>query len=240
MRPITLIQAYYENAGMLTHQHAFFAAMRKDVREHLHWIVVDDGSPTAPATMWDVGLASFKLFRMQVDIPWNQDACRNLGVSQAQTKWVLLTDMDHMVPEDTLLRVMTAVLQESAVYQFTRNSVISLEPFKTIPYKHHPNTWLMTRAMYEAVGGYDERFAGHYSTDGDFAARIKARASTIERLPEHILRVPREVIPDASTTTYARKKPEDAAAIVRIKKERAESAPWRPLNGLFPWEEVRL
>jgi hypothetical protein len=67
----------------------------------------------------------------------------------------------------------------------------------------------MTRALYDRVGGYDERYAGVYGTDGAFKRGVEKNASAVIEIKEALIRVPREVIADASTTTLARKSPDN-------------------------------
>lgn len=131
--------------------------------------------------------------------------------------------------------IMRAKLDKMTAYKFNRVT----EPGNT-PYKEHPNTWLMTKAMYWQIGGYDERFAGWYGTDGDFAGRAKKFTRAVQQLDLNIIRVPRDVTPDASTTAYARKSAEDGAAVKRIKDERFMEADPRPKTLTFPWKEVGL
>jgi hypothetical protein len=85
-----------------------------------------------------------KMYRMLEDVRWNQDACRNLGVSQAETDWLLLTDMDHVVPADTFEKILKASLDSDTAYRFARVSMPKLDP-----YKMHPNSWLMTKAVFD-------------------------------------------------------------------------------------------
>ncbi len=229
MRPLTLIMAYYENHTMLQrHVHQFHRYDRK-IQKCLRVIVVDDGSPKAPARLDSECPCPLEIYRMQVDVRWNQDACRNLGVSKARTEWILLTDIDHLVPNDTMAGFMSMSLNPEHVYKFSRVS----EP-GMLPYKPHPNSWLMTRAIYEKVGGYDERLAGWYGTDGDFLDRV-AVVAPIVRLELPIVRVPREVTPDASTTTLTRKSDKDAA-MIKILRAKYKGTP--PLTLSFPWEKV--
>lgn len=235
MNRITLCLAYYENPVMLHRQLVLLAALPNDLRKAIDLIVVDDGSPTKPAlpVFRDFPLpppVAIKCFRMGVDIAWNMDACRNLAVANSDTRWVLLTDIDHLVPERTWRKVTSIELKDLAVYKFGRVS----EPDLT-PYKQHPNSWLMTRDMFDRCGGYDERFAGWYGTDGDFRNRVAANAPVLS-LKEPLIRVPREVTPDASTTTLVRRSPENLANLDRIKAERAKIKGWRPLRGSFPSE----
>jgi hypothetical protein len=227
MREATLIMAYYENKDMLAAQFAFIRKMPKEIRKFIRVIVVDDGSPFHPAEAEDCG-CPLAIYRIGVDIRWNQDAARNIGAFHAETDWRLFTDMDHMVPADTWQYLQTADLSEYATYKFARVSAPSFEP-----YKQHPNSFFMTKAIWERIGGYDERFAGYYGTDGDFRDRL-VMAGPIVNLKFPLIRVPREHIHDASTTRYARKSPEDKR-IREIKAERNRIPGWRPLNLSFPY-----
>jgi hypothetical protein len=232
MRHITLCMAYYLNAGMLRAQYTRLQSLPDSLRRYVSFSLVDDGSPSDPAWLEPVGYRAV-LHRITVDVRWNQDAARNLAVNFAPGPWVLLTDMDHLVPRVTWERLILGDLDARTVYRLGRVNYPGGDP-----YKPHPNTWLMTRHMFDTIGGYDERFAGYYGTDADFAERVK-RYACVEFLPEVVERVPREIIADASTTTYERKTPQDRENIAAIKRRRSlEPPPVRPLRHLFPFERV--
>jgi hypothetical protein len=132
----------------------------------------------------------------------------------------------------TWRRIICHPLAGKLVYKFGRLSLPDLAA-----YKPHPNSWLLQRSIYYAAGGYDERFAGWYGTDADFRNRIQ-QVARIEQLSIPLVRVPREVIADASTTQYTRKSAEDAEAIQRIKGERKAEPDPSPKRGLFPWTRM--
>lgn len=206
-----------------------------DLRAALHVIVVDDGSPRDPARSHVdpagvAGLASFQLFRTGVDVRWNWLFCRNLGMAHAPTEWVILTDIDHVLPGETLRTLTTLDLDTTMVYRTSRTDA----PHRT-PYKPHPNTWILTRAMFERIGGYDERFSGYYGSDSEFRERVHRAASAIAMLPDDLIRYPREVISDASTTTYQRKTEADAVAMKQLKNQREKIKGWQPLRLTFPY-----
>lgn len=238
MRPITIVLPYYINQGMLLEQLRSWRALPADIRAQLHVVVVDDGSPREPAlpvvqAAEPAGVASFRLYRTGVDVRWNWLFCRNLGVKVADTEWVLLTDIDHVAPEATWRSLMTDKLDPRSVYRFSRVDAPALTP-----YKAHPNSWFLTRALFDAIGGYDERFSGFYGTDSEFRERVQAAARAVIMRGDVLVRYPREVIADASTTTYGRKEPQDRENVTRIKDARAQVKNWRPLRVTFPYERL--
>jgi glycosyltransferase involved in cell wall biosynthesis len=233
--PITLIMSYYRNPGMLQVHYKIIADLPPEIRGQLYLVLVDDGSPedlAAKPPEQDLGICGFQLYRMLVDIRWNQDAARNLGARFAETEWILLTDIDHAVPQETWRLLLNQDWDRDLVYTFTRKMMPTLEV-----YKDHVNSWLMSKRLYDLVGGYDERFSGIYGTDGDFRKRLNEVAG-IKRLETPLVLYPRSVIPDASTTNYLRKQPEDDAGKRRVKASRALEKDPRPKRYLFPYERV--
>jgi hypothetical protein len=218
--------------------------------------VVDDCSPEdlapTPASVTVDGLASFRIYRLLEKKRWNWPACRNLGALLTTTDWMLLTDIDHVLPEDTLRRLLCGKLHESQAYRFARVTATTTWPYRVSAqpaYKPHNDTWLLTRQMFyfddgfTFVGGYDERLSGCYGSSGEFRDRVLAASVKREPvyLPEVMVRYPREVIADASTdpSVYTRKgDPLNEADIKERKRLRAMIQNWRPLQGLIPYVEV--
>lgn len=62
------------------------------------------------------------------------DAARNIGAKEASAKWVLLTDMDHLVPVNTINAVNFQRLDANRVYRFARVSAPDM-----LPHHPHPN-----------------------------------------------------------------------------------------------------
>lgn len=232
MTPTTLVMAYYENAGMLREQFSVIRKLPARLRDLLHVMIVDDGSPDHPAHAEDIG-CPLQVWRIDVDVRWNQDACRNIGVHHAETEWLLLTDMDHVAPEATWNRLLLREYKRDRVYRFSRVSMPEL-----LPYKPHPNSWFMTRKMFEAIGGYDESYAGLYGTDSIFRDQVAQTAKEIVMLKEILIRYPRDVIPDASTTRYLRKQPEDRDGMMALNERRQSDPDWKPKRLSFPYHRV--
>jgi hypothetical protein len=252
-RDLTLVLPFFCNVGMLDEQARVWASYPADLRRHLHVVVVDDCSPKGDrltplhvAGLHAVGLGSVRVFRLLEKKRWNWLACRNLGAKVAGTDWLLLTDIDHVVPVSTLERVLRGELHARNAYRFKR--VTATRPWPYTPedctaYKAHNDSWLMTRALFfdDKVGGYDERLSGCYGTSGEFKDRVMAAARAHVILDEVLVRYPREIVADASTppSVYTRKDdPVNDNDLRRRKEQRATIHGWRPLHGLIPFEEV--
>lgn len=238
MNQISLIMAYYENPGQLKRQYTLLRSMPDIVKQNVRVIIVDDCSEKSPAFPEKIGIP-LNIFRiLPPKVKWNQDAARNIGAHHAITDWLLLVDMDHEIPEATWQRLITDKFIGHAIYRFSRLSRLPPPSTELVPYKVHPNTWFMSRHTYENTGGYDERFAGYYGTDGDYRARAKETGPLIQFEDLFIIRIGREVQPDASTTQFLRHSEIDDMEIRRIKNERNRLTGWRPLRFRFPYERV--
>ena len=238
--PFTQIVPYYDNPEMFREQQRVWRGLHAKQRASLHVIVVDDGSPEYPASKQIepetvTALASFRLFRTKVDVRWNWLFCRNLGAEKAQTEWLLMTDMDHVIPGTTWAVLMKQKLDPLNAYRLTRVDMPELTPVDP-----HPNTWVMTRHMFrERVGGYDESFSGIYGSDGEFQGRVNLWARTVVMLDAPAIRYNPDAIADASTTRYERKTVEDRERKRAIRESiRKLGNDHKPKRLTFPWMQV--
>jgi len=231
-RRVTLILPYYRNPGMLTAQLDHMRAWGPGLLGCWDLIVVDDGSPDQIARITsNPGFGSLRLFRCGVDVRWNWLFCRNLGAEKARTDWILMTDIDHLVPERTAQAVLSHELEAGRAFRFQRVSAPEMHS-----YKPHPNTWLMERAVFQRIGGYDERFSGFYGSDGEFRDRVVRGTGEPIMLRYPVIRVGREVVPDASTTNYLRKQQMDREGVQKARALIAKDP--TPHNLTFPWSEI--
>lgn len=226
---VTLVVPYYENRAFFGAQLRRWASYPAPLLEWLSVIVVDDGSPThsAASVVSEVGAmpTPLRVFRIEVDVRWNWLAARNIGFHYAQDGWVLVTDMDHVVPTETMDAVIHGQHDPSVVYAFSRKEHTG----ETV--NPHSASFLMTRKMFWTIGGYDEALSGHYGTDGTFRREVAKRAK-IHILTDSLIRY--EYVEDSSTSTYKRKQPEDAA-VRRLVAARKPN--WTPKVLSFPYHE---
>lgn len=235
---LTLIYPYYNNAGMLAAQIRNWNGYPVSVREQIEIIVVDDCSPREPAKrVFDKHVlnCAHRLYRINKDVRWNWIAARNLGAKEAKDGWLFMTDMDHMLTAANVKPIMYMIfagrLDMSTYYTFERRDAPNLTE-----YKMHPNTYLIHRKLFWRNGGYDEEFSGYYGTDG-YYRKLLDRVSD-ECLLEglYVVRYPREVIRDASTTDYERKTEYDKSKKLKMREKLRKGLPQKVLT--FPWERI--
>ena len=199
---ITIVFAYYDNPSMLEFQWQQIARYSKTLRDRIEVIVVDDASPIAPAAsvVRPKSLPEHRIYRIAKDIPWNQDAARNIGAHEAISPWLLLTDIDHVVPAETLKGLLNLDKDPTVLYTLGRTKFFSDDVREP-----HPNSYVMTRDMYWAIGGHDEDYAGIYGKD--YLFRKRALKKTREaHLPDlRLARMGTSNIPDAGTRTITRR-----------------------------------
>lgn len=224
MQGLTVIFPYYMNPEMLKKQFEVFNSYSKAARRILQLIVVDDGSPIgtrAEEILDDLqpNGFDFRLYRILTDLRWNWLQCRNLGAKEAVKDWLLLTDIDHIIPVETMEKLATTDFDHRSFYTFARKNYTDKSP-----YHPHPNSYLMTRKRYWRIGGYDETFAGNYGTDGMWRRRCEENAAHVMLADCYLLRVDRKDIPDASTSpeVLQRKEGRDPNVLddIRAYKER--------------------
>jgi hypothetical protein len=229
-KSFTLILPYYENPQFLRQQIGWWRTYPEHLKDHISAIVVDDGSPDQPARFvfeggWEMPFP-IRLFRIGVDIRWNWLAARNIGAYHAEDGWLLLTDIDHVLPASTAESLMYGKHDPSVVYAFSRIEHTGE------PASPHSASFFMTKQMFWEIGGYDETLSGFYGTDGDYRRRL-AQHAKIQILTDRLIR--HEYQGDSSTTAYLRKQPEDAAVKALVAKR---GKGWTPKVLSFPYAQV--
>lgn len=243
MRNLSLVFAYYDNPGMLERQFAAWCRYPDFFKRRVEAIVVDDASPRWPAL--DVprpeGLLPLSIYRAAEDIPWHQDAARNLGAFVAADGWLFLSDMDHVLTAENLAVLWRAASSTETFYTFDRMDVATGQPMVDGAGNHkpHPNTYAMHRDLYWKAGGYDEDYCGVYGTDGAFRKQLMKAGKHKHLAAVKVWRVSREVVADASTTTLDRKAYGGTAAKRAALQRKADAGRIGKITTLnFEWERV--
>ncbi len=228
-----------------------------DLKRDVEIVIVDDGSPTETAAevlvgMDRTGLPSIALYRMTEDRLWGQHAARNRGAKQATAPWLLMTDVDHVVPPSTLRKVLDLLpLGRREVITFGRvDAPVWFDEAEDWPefsrtrrpdgsLKIHCNSFCIARDHYWELGGYDESFIGIYGCDQEFRTRLWNRATERHMDNAPLIRVDRDVIADASTRDVERKSPDRVKAKKAVRLAKVLAGEKNMIKSLsFPWERV--
>lgn len=262
---LSVIMPYYRNPRILTRQllvwrNEWTASAKQDIEI----VIVDDGSPDdtaaeALASMWGgdrAGLPPISLYRVKEDRLWHQHGARNLGAHVAQGERLLMTDMDHVVPGSTLAEVLRLLpeLGKREVITFGRVDAPRTLTWRAEHWpefartrredgslKPHVNSFVVSRAHYWRLGGYDESLCGVYGTDKEFRRRLFVATTPVRHLDHApLIRVGREVIDDASTRGIDRKTSGRNALKKAAALRKALAGIKGPISLNFPWERVAL
>jgi len=141
-------------------------------------ILVDDGSDP------EIKEAKIKTHDTR---PWTQPKARNIGAKEAQGKVLLFTDIDHIIPKETIefagsfpydygrFKREIAVLDENG--KFTQDRDI-LEKYgypntQGLHVSCHTLSMVIRASVFNKVGGFRENI-GHYPThdDGDMKKKL--------------------------------------------------------------------
>lgn len=147
-----------EKGGLVETLLTTYAGYARDITSRIQFVVVDDGSPLPVQLPKDLEL-NVLLLRVCQDIAWNQPGARNLGVVLSRSEKVLMTDVDHEFPEETLRYLVGKKCPPRHMYKPARRE------WDGEVINPHPNTFLLCRSTFLRYFGYDEEFVGQYGFD---------------------------------------------------------------------------
>ena len=246
MPAFTLIVPYYRQPGMLMHQLQAWEKWPADVPI----IIVDDGSKEQARAVIVLNAGAelrrrLRLFRIDVDIPWNRGGARNLGTKQAQTEWIVHVDVDHVMTAATATALRAWEPDPAHWYRFERYRVGEADETRRkdkiaddcVYGKIHPHidSYLTTRSHYWAAGGYDEDYSGCLGGGTPFTKELgKLKAVAIAPAPMHLNVWTRTACADSSEH-YLDRTPGEFTRRRQSKEQAGRTRPENPIR--FPWHE---
>lgn len=232
MKNITLTFPYYNQPQMLRHQMQYIQNHEPDTRRFMEVIVVDDGSKIHPLQVSQFNLVPVRMFAVDVDVPWNLPACRNIAAHHAANDWILFTDIDHLIPNDLLVDLQMGEHDPSNVYYFGR------QLYNGTLWKDHFNTVFVHRSLLHKLGGEDERLSGIYAAqETDFIDRSKQIAKWVKLEDDRIILVGSDVVADAKVDLQ-RKPPEGYELLRRTIAKRNAIPGWWPITLSYPYHQL--
>jgi len=195
---ITLGITYYDCPLMLLTQLEYWKDYPERIKEQVRIIVVDDGSPHYPAeqVLKDSDM-KVDLYRIAEDIPFNLPGARNLIMKEADPGWVLLTDIDHVLPWESLVGLLGTDLHTEMCYSPYR---LQIKEYGMELIHRHKDTFLIEKEQFWNLGGYDERYTPYYHNGaiGMFRRKLIRNLPVIELNDVYVLFFGVDIISDAS------------------------------------------
>ena len=210
-----------------------YATYSRLLLERIQFVVVDDGSPMSVQIADDIDL-NILVLCIKEDIPWNQPGARNLGVVYARSEKVLITDVDHEFPEDTLQHLLERTCRSNDAFMLAR---MEADGERLNP---HPNTFLLRRSTFLKHYGYDEELCGAYGYDDLlFREWQKYNGTRFRCLPNQFFCIHRAIDRNSAYHSLVRDDTRNARLAVSKRQEWTEYGP----NGghsrrflMFTWE----
>jgi glycosyltransferase involved in cell wall biosynthesis len=238
----SLILPYYNQPSMLAKQ----IETAEQYPEGIETIIIDDGSQTYPASDYlgwtdDANISAYQIHQ---DIPWNLEGARNLGATVAANDWMIMTDIDHVLPVESALNLINFTPDINKWYRFpryrigaadsTRNKDDLPREAKHGKIKTHVNTYLITKAMYWSIGGCDEDYAGVIGGEAPFLSQLKKLYGEATMLPDSICMhvYTRDAVKDANITTLDR----DTSKYAELRSHKGDVPAVNPLR--FTWSQI--
>jgi glycosyltransferase involved in cell wall biosynthesis len=157
-----------------------YAGYPADILDHVHFVIVDDGSPITYETP-QLNL-NITWVRICDNIPWNQSGARNVGALYAKSDNIIMLDLDHEIPAEAMRQLVKRPSCGKRLYKMYRESSDG-----TTVYSGHPNLFFMSRGRFFELFGYDEEFSGNYGAeDFRFVKYHKACGTLQTYLPKRI------------------------------------------------------
>ena len=164
-----IIPVYHNEKGLLK-------SLSLIVNSFAEIIVVFDGYKPGLEILKQLDSMSVKAIMNYPDIPWGNARARNLGAINSNQSYLLFLDCDHTFKRLFIEDDFKFIIPGN-VYKFRRK-------------RGNDITWpsgslLMNCSIFFKVGGYDERFCGHYGYE-DLHLLYKIKKAGIEIVNSNI------------------------------------------------------
>jgi hypothetical protein len=133
-------------------------------------------------------LGVLEVYRTEVDKPWAREFCRNAMAKVASTPWLLMVDLDHVLPAESLRLLRGTPLPPKRWFRFRRIRVGKADETRKkdlanagVPddaefaeVKPHVDSYLCRAKHFWKAGGYQELFVGVLGGGNEFLRRFEA------------------------------------------------------------------
>ena len=125
-------------------------------------ILVDDCSMKNSTEDFDFSNCEFDLnvYRVTDDVYFNVPGAVNLGADKTQTEWFIKQDMDTIIPEETMSKLLELIgsAPDKSIYKFYRTNGTSISNANKIT----PGQFMIRKDDFWSIGAWDEDFCEDY------------------------------------------------------------------------------
>ena len=171
---LSIVISVLESYMVVKRQIKYFKSL--NLPDTIEIIFVDDGSDppikeVLKKTLPNHGLRNFYIYPSCDYRPWSQACGRNLGAKLADGEFLLMTDIDHILPKKAIMAAHDfdgdkmrfdrsyAVLDKNG--NITQN-IKTLFRYgfrgRSLNTRRHTNSFVMRRSIYFEIGGYPEKY----------------------------------------------------------------------------------
>jgi glycosyltransferase involved in cell wall biosynthesis len=178
---LSIILAFYQSYEIVKRQAKYFNAM--NLPDDIEFIFVDDGSNPK---VEKPELKNLTMVYTDDKRPWTQGLARNAGAKVAKGKYLLFTDIDHILSEEAIMdsykfkgskmifpRYLAVLLEDGTLtqdekvledYGIDMNRLLTKRKLYA---SYHGNTFCMKKSTFEELGMYDPKHClyGHHATE---------------------------------------------------------------------------
>ncbi len=154
---------------MVVRQIRYFRKM--DLSDDVEIIFVDDGSEP-PLNYENSGLRNFHIYYTHDKRPWTQGLARNFGVSNSTGEYIFITDIDHILTKEAIEAVckfngdLMVFPRYYGILGRNGELITDVKSMLALGARYRPrlsggfhmNTFAMKRDIFNAIGGYDDRY----------------------------------------------------------------------------------
>ena len=188
---ITVNLSFYNQSDYILLKHIeYWNSYPKEIKDKFTFFIIDDCSKKPASEIvkekYDLDL---HIYRVEKDLCCNIAGVRNLGATECKTLWLIILDMDTLIPKEmakSLIDLANQNINSNICFKFNRK-VPNNDKHKKHN-KPHPAVCLIRKEDYWEVGGCEEDLVGHYGyTDPSFwhRARGKIKAEIKHRISLH-------------------------------------------------------
>ncbi len=249
---LSVVVTVYNQPLMLAEHCRLWRSYPDAFKKIAELVVIDDCSRISPAREEMQELLALgvdcRQFRILSDIEWNYLGARNLGAHVARGDWMLRLDADHVLPSATAWALPTCLPLMDPIHWYTfpryrrgmwddtRKDKLPRDAAygEIVP---HSDTFLCTRSLFWAAGGYDEDYCGSLGGSVQLRNRLHMDFGDPVLLPPDVFLEchTRQSIPDANVTGLSR----DDTRRRTIDKRKAAAGWPHAVNPLrFEWVQV--